>query len=122
MNNTMKFLIKNKNIGERIDIFLSKNIEKLSRSSVKKLINQNHVHLNNVLLNSASVKLKKNDKIVINIVNKVERKLLPNNIKLNIIFEDKDILLINKPKGMVVHPGAGNFKILYQCIDISIQK
>ena len=55
-------LIKSKNIGERIDIFLSKNIEKLSRSSVKKLINQNHVHLNNVLLNSASVKLKKNDK------------------------------------------------------------
>ena len=110
MNNTMKFLIKNRNIGERIDIFLSKNIEKLSRSSVKKLIKKNYVHLNNVLLNSASVKLKKNDKIVVNIVNKVEQKLTPSNIKLNIIFEDKDILLINKPKGMVVHPGAGNFK------------
>ena len=110
MNNTMKFLIKNRNIGERIDIFLSKNIEKLSRSSIKKLITQNYVHLNNVLLNSASVKLKKNDKIVVNIVNKVEQKLTPSNIKLNIIFEDKDILLINKPKGMVVHPGAGNFK------------
>ena len=48
--------------------------------------------------------------IVVNIVNKVEQKLSPSNIKLNIIFEDKDILLINKPKGMVVHPGAGNFK------------
>ena len=48
---------------------------------------------------------------------------MPSNIKLNIIFEDKDILLINKPKGMVVHPGAGNFKnTLSNALIFSIQK
>ena len=110
MNNTIKFLVKNKNIGERIDIFLSSNIEKLSRSSIKKLIAQNRVQLNNVLIKSASIKLKKDDKVLIDVINENKQTLSPSNIKLNIVFEDKDILVINKPKGMVVHPGAGNFK------------
>ena len=59
---------------------------------------------------SPSTKVKYNDKIIINIFEKKFQNVSPKKIKLNIIYEDKDILVINKPKGMVVHPGAGNNK------------
>ena len=57
-----------------------------------------------------STKTKENDKIIVNITTKQNKKIKPNKIKLNIIYEDKDILIVNKPKGMVVHPGAGNYE------------
>ena len=53
--------------------------------------------------------MKINDNLCVNIVEKTEQKLLPKNIKLNVVFEDNDLLIIDKPKGMVVHPGAGNY-------------
>jgi len=52
--------------------------------------------------------LKENDKIQISLIPKDNTKILPANIKLNIVYEDKDVLVVNKPAGMVVHPGAGN--------------
>ena len=61
-------------------------------------------------LSSPSTKIKINDKIIINVIEQESHKIVPNKIKLEIAFEDKDLLIINKPKGMVVHPGAGNFK------------
>ena len=59
---------------------------------------------------ASSKKLKTNDLIEINLIPKEKIKILPAKIKLNIVYEDKDILVINKPAGMVVHPGAGNHK------------
>ena len=109
MNKTIEFSINKKNSGERLDIFLSKKITTLSRSYIKKLIEKNQVILNNITNTSPSSKVKTNDKIIINIINDKNYDLIPSKIKLNIIFEDKDILILNKPKGMVVHPGAGNF-------------
>ena len=76
----------------------------------KKLIEQKNLRINGVITKTPASKIKTNDKIQINIVEKVESKLIPIKIKLDIIYEDKDILVINKPKGMVVHPGAGNYK------------
>jgi len=75
---------------------------------LKKIIEQKQVKINNSIVESASKKLKENDYIEINLFAKEEEKILPANIKLNIVYEDKDILIINKPAGMVVHPGAGN--------------
>ena len=110
MNKTIEFSINKKNNGERLDIFLSKEIKNLTRSYIKKLIEKKNVKLNKAINTSPSTKIKTNDKIIINIDEKENIKIIPNNIKLNIVFEDKDLLIVNKPKGMVVHPGAGNYK------------
>jgi len=110
MNKTIEFSINKKNNGERLDIFLSKEIKNLTRSFIKKLIEKKNVKLNKAINTSPSTKIKTNDRIIINIDEKENIKIIPNNIKLNIVFEDKDLLIVNKPKGMVVHPGAGNYK------------
>ena len=108
-NNSTKFLITDKNVGMRLDIVLVKLLPNLSRSNLKKIIELKQVKINNLIAKSPSKKLKENDHVEINLIHKSEVKILPANIKLNIIYEDKDILIINKPAGMVVHPGAGNY-------------
>ena len=81
-----------------------------NRSHIKKLIQQNEVRINNNVINSPSKKLKYKDKISINLVKKTDVKLKPKKIKLDIIFEDEDLIILNKKKGMVVHPGARNYE------------
>ena len=110
MNNSMKFLVKEKDDSKRIDVFLSEKIDHLTRSNIKKIIESNNVKINKKIADSSSKKVKVNDEVIIELLIKNLDKLLPNKIKLDIRFEDKDILIINKPKGMVVHPGAGNYK------------
>jgi len=108
MNNTIKFFVSSQNNGKRLDIFLSENIKNYTRSFLKKLIESKQVKLNNISSVSPSAKVKYNDQITVNIIEKNEQNIKPKKIMLDIVFEDKDILVINKPKGMVVHPGAGN--------------
>ena len=110
MNNTIKFLVKKVDNGKRADIFLSKKINDLTRSFLKKLIKKNLLKINNKIISSPSIKLKTNDYLEIKLIYDQEKKLIPKKIELDIIFEDKDILIVNKQKGIVVHPGAGNFK------------
>ncbi len=110
MNNSMKFLVNKKDSGKRLDIFLSKKISHLTRSYIKKIIETKQVSINKKIITSPSKKIKTDDSININLITKETIKLLPNKIKLNVLFEDKDLLVINKPKGMVVHPGAGNYQ------------
>ena len=64
--------------------------------------------MNKAIINLTSTKIKTKDEITINIVELNSYNIKPKKINLNIVFEDKDLLIINKPKGMVVHPGAGN--------------
>ena len=109
MNNTIKFLVSNINV-ERLDVYLSKKMKNYTRSFIKKLILQKLVSVNRKISTSPSLKIKKNDRIIVKIVKKREKEIIPKKIKLNIIYEDSDILVINKPKGLVVHPGAGNFQ------------
>ena len=110
MNNTIKFSVDTQNTGKRLDVFLTENIENYTRSFIKKLIENKQVKLNNNLLISPSTKIKLRDQIVVDIKLKKDLDIIPQKIKLDIIFEDKDILVLNKPKGMVVHPGAGNYE------------
>ena len=110
MDKTIKFLINNNNSGKRLDVFLSKEIKSLTRSYIKKLIEKKNITLNEFINTSPSTKIKTNDKIVVNIIEKENFRIVPKKIKLDIVYEDKDLLIINKPKGMVVHPGAGNYK------------
>ena len=107
-DNSTKFLITDQDIGSRLDVVLVKLLPSLSRSNLKKIIELKQVKINNTIIESPSKKLKKNDHVEINIIPENDIKILPANIKLNIVYEDKDILVINKPAGMVVHPGAGN--------------
>ena len=108
MNNTIKFSVDIQNKGKRLDIFLKENVKNYTRSFLKKLIENEQVKLNNNLHISPSTKIKFKDQITVCIIQKNEKNIIPKKIKLNIVFEDKDLLILNKPKGMVVHPGAGN--------------
>ena len=108
-DNSTKLLITEEDAGSRLDIVLTKLLPELTRSNLKKIIELNQVKINNIIINSPSKKLKINDNIEINLIPKQEIKIEPYKIKLNIVFEDEDILVINKPAGMVVHPGAGNY-------------
>jgi len=108
-DNSTKLLITEEDAGSRLDIVLTKLLPELTRSNLKKIIELNQVKINNIIINSPSKKLKNNDNIEINLIPEQEIKIEPYKTKLNIVFEDKDILVINKPAGMVVHPGAGNY-------------
>ena len=110
MNNTINFLINIKNSGKRLDIFLTENIKQFTRSYLKKLIKNKQVKLNNQIISSPSAKVKYKDQITINLIEENNLVIAPKKISLDIVYEDKDILIINKPKGMVVHPGAGNYE------------
>jgi len=110
MNNTIKFLVDKNSNGKRLDVFLTENISHLTRSFLKKLIEKEQVKLNKKILTSPSAKVKVKDQISINIIENDEQNIKPKKIELDIVYEDNDILVINKPKGMVVHPGAGNYE------------
>ena len=109
-NNSTKFSIKEEDSGNRLDIILAKLIPDLTRSNLKKIIELKEVKINNFIEKSPSKKLKTNDIIEINLRPTEKIEILPTKINLDIVHEDKDILIINKPAGMVVHPGAGNYK------------
>jgi 23S rRNA pseudouridine1911/1915/1917 synthase len=110
MNNTIRFSVNEESEGKRLDVFLAENIKEFTRSFLKKLIQENQVKLNNLILSSPSTKIKYKDQIIVNIIEKNHQNINPKKIELQIIYEDKDIVVINKPKGMVVHPGAGNYE------------
>ena len=110
MNNTIKFSVSSQNSGKRLDVFLTENIENYTRSFLKKLIENKQVILNKILISSPSIRIKHKDQIIVNFTQKNEENIVPKKMKLDIVFEDKDILVLNKPKGLVVHPGAGNNK------------
>jgi 23S rRNA pseudouridine1911/1915/1917 synthase len=109
-NNSTKFLIKEADSGSRLDVILTKLIPDFTRSNLKKIIELKQVKINDIVEKSPSKKLKTDDKIEINLIPVEQIKILPAKIELDIVHEDKDILIINKPAGMVVHPGAGNYK------------
>ena len=110
MNKTIKFSVKKIDNFKRVDIFLSEKIKEYTRSFLTKQIKKSNLSINNKIVCSPSSKIKTSDQISFQIDIKKDNKLTPKNIKINVVFEDKDILVLDKPKGMVVHPGAGNFE------------
>ena len=110
MNKTIKFLVNKSNGGKRIDIFLSDSLSLYTRSHIKKLIEKRKLKINGSYIIKSSTKIKANDKIQFDISEVNKNNITSNKIELNIVHEDNDLLIINKPKGLVVHPGAGNYK------------
>ena len=95
--------------GNRIDRFLQSHLDKISRTKIQNLISEGFVKLNNNKISESAKKIKTNDTIEIKFPPPKETHIKPQKISLNILYDDDDIIIINKPAGMVVHPGAGNY-------------
>ena len=93
---------------ERIDKCLAVLIDSLSRSFIQKMIKENAVTVNGVPV-KGSYKVKAEDEVAFLLPEAVEPDIEPENIPLDILYEDDSILMVNKPKGMVVHPSAGHY-------------
>ena len=104
----MFFEITKEHINKRLDIFLSSKIDSLSRSKIKKIILDGFVNLNNFIVKEPSKKIKYKDKIAIKLPPPKSLKISPCKMHLDILYDDNDIIVINKPSGIVMHPGAGN--------------
>lgn len=115
-----RFQITEEYEGERLDKGLSLLIDSLSRSFVSKLIKDNKVFVNEKPAKS-SYQLKTDDEVVFELPPSQEPDILAENIPLDVLYEDKDVIVINKPKGMVVHPAAGHYSgtlvnaLMYHC-------
>lgn len=118
------YIIDNENKGVRIDKFLSNKFEGKSRSFIQGLIEDEGIVVNNKKVKS-NYKLKENDEIKINMPEPTELQVKAQDIPIDIIYEDRDVIVVNKPKGMVVHPAPGNYEgtlvnaLLYHCTDLS---
>ena len=106
----------------RSDVFISENLEGVTRSYVKKLFDEGLITINGAPA-KASAKLCPGDLIEIELPEPKETEAVPQDIPLDIIYEDADVLIVNKPRGMVVHPAAGNEDgtlvnaVMYHCGD-----
>lgn len=105
---------------ERIDKCLAVLIDSLSRSFIQKMIKENAVTVNGIPV-KGSYKVKAEDEVAFLLPEAVEPDIEPENIPLDILYEDKDVIVVNKPKGMVVHPAAGHYSgtlvngLMYHC-------
>ena len=109
MEKKIKLIVKEINKNMRVDVFINKKEKDLSRTRIKKLILDHKLKLNNKILIDPSKKISTNDILELIISEPKKASLKPYKYKLDIIFEDEDLIVLNKPSGIVIHPGAGNF-------------
>ena len=107
MARTEELLVLPEEDGQRLDKFLSERLEELTRTAAEKLAISGEVCKSGVAL-PKSYNVRAGDCIAVTIPDPVEAEVLPEAIPLDIVYEDADLLVVNKPKGMVVHPAAGN--------------
>jgi 23S rRNA pseudouridine1911/1915/1917 synthase len=120
---TETFLITSDSVGNRLDKFLS-SVEdlELTRSAIQNLIEKGEVSVNGKVA-SKNYKLRLNDSVVLNIPEPEILNVVAEDIPLNIVYEDEHLLVVNKPKGMVVHPAPSNYSgtlvnaLMYHCKD-----
>lgn len=101
------FAAEKEDVGTRIDVFLAENMEDLSRSGVQKLIDEGMITLNGGKT-KANYKLREKDIMDVTVPEVKEVEILPEDIPLDILYEDSDVIVVNKPQGMVVHPAPGH--------------
>jgi len=109
MKNIIKLIVKESEINQRVDVFVNKKENYLSRTRVKNLILKKKLKINNLIVTNPSKKLNFRDKIQLEIPEPEKASLKPYDYKLNIIYEDDDLLVIDKSAGISIHPGAGNY-------------
>lgn len=117
------FIVNEDSVNQRLDSYLAANSE-ISRSKIQKLIKDARVLINQEV-QKANYRLELGDEITLDYIEDAEYDLVPLKMDLDIVYEDDDVLVINKPKGLVVHPGSGNFEntlvhgLLYHCQSLS---
>ena len=108
--------------GERLDSFVARSADGVSRSAAQKLIENGSVLVNGAVAAKA-LKLREGDTVAVGLPEPEAADILPEDIPLDIVYEDADVIVVNKPKGMVVHPAAGNYTgtlvnaLMYHCGD-----
>lgn len=116
------YLISAENSGLRIDKFLSEQFPDKTRSNLQKLIEEGNILVDGKVV-AKNYKLKAGNCLTVSIPEPTTIDILPQDIPLDIIYEDEDLLVVNKPKGMVVHPAPGNYEntlvnaLMYHCGD-----
>ncbi len=121
---TRTYLVQEDEEGERIDRFLAEKTNSLSRSRIQKLITEGHITVNRKIV-KPNYKIKDRDLVKVILPPSAPLRLEPENIPLDIIYEDEGLIVVNKPRGMVVHPAPGNYSgtlvnaLLYHCHDLS---
>lgn len=119
-----KFIITEENKNKRLDTFLTESLDGKSRSFIQGLIEKEEVLVNSNSKKS-NYKLRIGDEVQINIPEPTHLNIKPEEIPINIIYEDSDVIVVNKPQGMVVHPAPGNYEgtlvnaLLNHCGDLS---
>jgi 23S rRNA pseudouridine1911/1915/1917 synthase len=119
-----RFDIEDADAGLRLDKYLSLELDNLTRSYIQKLLSEGKVAVNNQA-QKASYKVQVGDEVVLEESDPVELAIEPEDIPLEIYYEDADVIVVNKPRGMVVHPAEGNYSgtlvnaLLYHCQDLS---
>jgi 23S rRNA pseudouridine1911/1915/1917 synthase len=120
----IEFVVEEESVNKRLDVFISDEFEEKSRSYIQKLIEDEHIKVNGQLKRS-HYKLKHNDIIILDIPEVQELVVSAENIPLNILYQDEDVVVVDKQQGMVVHPAPGNYSgtlvnaLLYHCKDLS---
>lgn len=123
MNETAVFITGEAENGMRVDAFLADQLEDVSRSLVQKAIRRADVSINGKTTKRSSQQVHAGDEVAIVLPDQPTIELEPEPIPLDILFEDKEVLVINKPPGLVVHPAPGHYTgtmlnaILYHCPD-----
>lgn len=119
----IKLIVDEENIDERLDSFIAENTN-ISRSQIQKLIESGDVLLNGETTNK-KIKTELDDVVEFDYEEKTLTNIKPQDIKLDIVYEDEDVIVINKPKDMVVHPAVGNTDgtvvnaLLFHCKELS---
>ena len=109
MKKSINLITQSEDHNLRVDVFVNKKESTLSRTRIKNLILNEKLKLNNKIITSPSKKVLSGDKINLEIPEPKKASIRPYNFKLDIVYEDNNLLVINKPAGIVIHPGAGNY-------------
>ena len=108
MEKNINLIVETDENNLRLDVFVNKREKLISRTRIKNLILKKKLKLNNMVVNSPSKKISVGDKVDLQIPEPKKASLKPYDFKLVIVYEDEDLLVIDKPAGIIMHPGAGN--------------
>ena len=121
MPTLFEFIITEEMEEERIDKCLNGLIDSLSRSYIQKLLTEGNITVNGNIISKASYRVKSEDRLQLTLPPAVVPDILPEDIPLSVLYEDDDVIVVDKPKGMVVHPAPGHYTgtlvnaLLYHC-------
>ncbi len=109
MEKKINLIVNETDQNTRVDSFINKHNKEISRTRIKNLILNKNLKINNQIIEDPSKKISVNDNVTIQIPVPKKASLKPYKYNLDIVYEDEDLIVINKPAGIVMHPGAGNY-------------